>query len=175
MKYSFCMKVNFTRNYGGLRVSFLIFGYEEAFKWHSVECGHFQEVIRALAWEPVGPHHGSTVTCYMTLSTSVAPSAPQSPPLGNSRCGPGHHYDPPHPPMIWFCYTSYYGNILFCSGDPSVASVFSFFQIAARICFTVTQASALIIAWCVMDMMTVEIWVMNKTVVSNIISLKVFT
>lgn len=124
MKYSFCMKVNFTRNYGGLRVSFLIFGYEEAFKWHSVECGHFQEVIRALAWEPVGPHHGSTVTCYMTLSTSVAPSAPQSPPLGNSRCGPGHHYDPPHPPMIWFCYTSYYGNILFCSGDPSVASVF---------------------------------------------------
>ena len=128
MKYSFCMKVNFTRNYGGLRMSFLIFGYEEAFKWHSVECGRFQEVIRALAWEPVGPHHGSTVTCYMTLSTSVAPSAPQSPPLGNSRYGPGHHYDPPHPPMIRFCYTSYYGNILFCSGDPSVASVFSFFS-----------------------------------------------
>ena len=100
MKYSFCMKLNFTRNYGGLRMSFLIFGYEEAFKWHSVECGHFQEVIRALAWEPVGPRHGSTVTCYMTLSTLVAPSAPQSPPLGNSRWDQVTIMIPPPPP--WY-------------------------------------------------------------------------
>lgn len=128
MKYSFCMKLNFTRNYGGLRMCFLIFGYKEAFKWHRVERGYFQGVVRALAWEPVGPRHGSTVTCYMTLNTSVAPSAPQSPPLGNSRCGPGHHYDPCPPPhdMLLLYYTSYYCNILLCSDDPSVAFFFFF-------------------------------------------------
>lgn len=129
MKCSFHMKVNFTRNYVGLRMSFLIFGYKEAFKWHGVECGCFQGVIRALAWEPVGPHHGSTVTCYMALNKSVAPLH-QSPHLWNSRCGPGHHYES-HPapccPMICFYYTSCYCNTLFCSDDPPVASVCCFF------------------------------------------------
>lgn len=178
MKCSFHMKVNFTRNYGGLRMSLLIFGYKEAFKWHRVERGCFRGVIRALAWGPVGPHLGSPGTCYVPwtsrwlLCTSLL--ACEAVDGGRSPL-----WAPPRPrrPMARFCYnrSCCCCHTLFCSDGPPVASVSCFFpQIAARTCFAVTQASALIIAWCVMDMMTVEIWVMNKTVVSNITSLKVY-